>query len=86
MKAISMIVCLSAIAACASGRGASSVSYEYREQDRINRYEDFRRQCRDNGGVIVVAARSRVGRSNVPGPMDDYSCRRGYGRWLGIQY
>ena len=86
MKTIPMIVCLFTVAACASGRGPTSVGYEYREQDRINRYEDFRRQCLDNGGIIVVEARSRIGRSNVPGPMDDYSCRRGRGRGLGIQY
>ena len=86
MKKLSMLVGLLALTACASGRDPGSVTYEYREQDRINQFEDFRRQCLGRGGIIVVTARSRVARSNLPGPMDDYACRRGRGRGLSILY
>lgn len=47
---------------------------EYREAEHVAEYLEFRKSCRDRGGLIHVEAHGRLGRKFVPRRGDRYRC------------
>lgn len=76
MKTIAIAATVILLSACASVSEEQREDREYREAERRAAYFAYRRDCRNNGGFVVVSgSRGRLTSRGIPNP-GDYRCEK----------
>lgn len=78
MKAGILLGSIILLGACAAPTEKQIEAREYREAEKQAELLDYRQQCRNNGGVLVVYASGGRTKQNAPTDSADYlRCQRG---------
>jgi hypothetical protein len=77
MKAVILLGSVILLAACAAPSEKQIEARQYREAERQAEFLEFRRRCRESGGVLVVQGlEGRIGRGSMPKGSDQVRCQR----------